>query len=69
MNAAGPGTPSSPTGGPGSPSTSTPPGTGSRILGARSDRCLGLPNATRTNGTRVQLYDCGNQANQRFSLS
>ena len=67
LNAAGPVTPSSPTGGP--PSASTPPGTGSRILGAQSGRCLDVPGATQTNGTRVQLYDCNGQANQTWTLN
>ncbi|MEV0899437.1 ricin-type beta-trefoil lectin domain protein, partial [Actinoplanes sp. NPDC049802] len=61
LNSAGP-SPSSP-----GPSSSVTPGTGSRIVGAQSGRCVDVPNATQTDGTRVQLYDCHGQANQRWT--
>jgi endo-1,4-beta-xylanase len=73
LNAAGPVTPSSPTPTPSdvtpSPSPSVPPGGGSRIVGTQSGRCVDVPNASRNNGTRVQLYDCNGQANQAWTLT
>jgi endo-1,4-beta-xylanase len=66
LNAAGPIT-SPPTPSSGSPSPSTTPGTGNRIVGAQSGRCIDVPNATTTNGTRVQLYDCNGRANQTWT--
>ncbi|GAA4607681.1 endo-1,4-beta-xylanase [Actinoplanes octamycinicus] len=68
LNAAGPGPgPSSPT--PSEPSPSTPGGTAKRIVGAQSGRCIDVPNASQTNGTRVQLYDCNGQTNQAWTLT
>ena len=52
-----------------SPSTSNPPSGSGRIVGAQSGRCLDIPNATRTNGTRVQLYDCNGQSQQAWTLT
>ena len=46
-----------------SPSPSTPGGSGNRIVGAQSGRCVDVPNASQTNGTRVRLYVCNGQAN------
>ncbi|MBO3738623.1 endo-1,4-beta-xylanase [Actinoplanes flavus] len=63
LNGAGP-TPSSP-----GPSSSATPGTGTRIVGAQSGRCVDVPGASQTNGTRVQLYDCNGQANQTWTLT
>ncbi len=65
LNSAG-GGPSSPP-----PSGTTPPpsGTGGRIVGAQSGRCLDVPNASQTSGTRVQLYDCNGQTNQTWTLT
>ncbi|WP_229075110.1 endo-1,4-beta-xylanase [Actinoplanes sp. DH11] len=65
LNAAGP-APSSPAP---SPSASTTPGTGNRIVGAQSGRCVDVPGASQNNGTRVQLYDCNGQANQVWTLT
>jgi endo-1,4-beta-xylanase len=50
---------------------SSPPtqGTGNRILGAQSGRCIDVPNASTNNGTRVQLYDCNGQSNQAWTLT
>jgi endo-1,4-beta-xylanase len=48
---------------------SDPPGTGGRILGAQSGRCLDVPGSSQANGTRVQLYDCNGQTNQQWTLS
>ncbi|WP_246636866.1 endo-1,4-beta-xylanase [Actinoplanes hulinensis] len=63
LNGAGP-NPSSP-----APSSSGTPGTGNRIVGAQSGRCVDVPGATQNNGTRVQLYDCNGQANQTWTLT
>ncbi|WSG48196.1 endo-1,4-beta-xylanase [Dactylosporangium sp. NBC_01737] len=59
-------------GGPSSPppsSSSAPPSGAKRIVGAQSGRCVDVPNSSRTNGTRVQLYDCHGQANQQWTLT
>jgi len=71
LNAAGPvqTTSPTPTGSSGSPSPSTPPAGSGRILGAQSGRCIDVPNASHTNGTRVQLYDCNGQTNQAWTLT
>ncbi|WP_244282449.1 endo-1,4-beta-xylanase [Micromonospora chersina] len=71
LNAAGPTATSSPTptGGTVSPSPTATPGGAKRIIGAQSGRCVDVPNASRTNGTRVQLYDCNGQINQAWTLT
>ncbi|GAB2843497.1 non-reducing end alpha-L-arabinofuranosidase family hydrolase [Lentzea nigeriaca] len=69
LNAAAP-TTSSTTSPTTSSSTSTPPPNGvNQIVGAQSGRCVDVPNASRTNGTRVQLYDCNNQVNQQWTYT
>ncbi|MER7284004.1 ricin-type beta-trefoil lectin domain protein, partial [Dactylosporangium sp. NPDC000244] len=70
LNAAGPTT--SPTGGgtqSPSPTPTTGGGGGGRIVGAQSGRCIDVPNASHTNGTRVQLYDCNGQTNQAWTYT
>ncbi|MFI6257709.1 non-reducing end alpha-L-arabinofuranosidase family hydrolase [Micromonospora zamorensis] len=53
-----------------SPTTSPPPSGGAgRIVGVQSGRCIDVPNATQTNGTRVQLYDCNSQSNQQWTYT
>ena len=37
------------------PSPTAPPGAASQIVGTQSGRCVDVPNASHTNGTRVQL--------------
>ncbi|MFC0032383.1 endo-1,4-beta-xylanase [Micromonospora chaiyaphumensis] len=69
LNAAGPTATSSPTGGTASPSPTVTPGGAKRIVGAQSGRCVDVPNASRNNGTRVQLYDCNGQVNQAWTLT
>ncbi|WP_315974646.1 endo-1,4-beta-xylanase [Micromonospora sp. MA102] len=69
LNAAGPTSSPTSTGGTGSPSPSVPPGGANRIVGAQSGRCIDVPNASQNNGTRVQLYDCNGQANQAWTLT
>ncbi|MCU7729648.1 non-reducing end alpha-L-arabinofuranosidase family hydrolase, partial [Actinoplanes sp. KI2] len=54
------------------PPTSTspnPPGGSGTIVGVQSGRCIDVPNATQTNGTRVQLYDCHGQSNQQWTYT
>ncbi|MEV0429810.1 ricin-type beta-trefoil lectin domain protein, partial [Micromonospora sp. NPDC050495] len=54
------------------PNTSSPPpnqGGAKQIYGAQSGRCIDVPNASRNNGTRVQLYDCHGQTNQQWTLT
>nr|BFE59731.1 non-reducing end alpha-L-arabinofuranosidase family hydrolase [Dactylosporangium thailandense] len=67
LNAAGPTT---------SPTTSTSPNTSpntpggtNEIVGSQSGRCIDVPNATQSNGTRVQLYDCHGQSNQQWTYT
>ncbi|WP_433076658.1 extracellular catalytic domain type 1 short-chain-length polyhydroxyalkanoate depolymerase [Dactylosporangium sp. CA-052675] len=51
------------------PPSSPPPGGAKRIVGAQSGRCIDVPNASHTNGTRVQLYDCNGQTNQQWTYT
>ncbi|GFJ87733.1 glycoside hydrolase family 11 protein [Phytohabitans rumicis] len=52
------------------PTTGPPPGgTGQMIAGQQSGRCIDVPNASTTNGTQVQLYDCWGGSNQRFTYT
>ncbi|WP_426502768.1 GH12 family glycosyl hydrolase domain-containing protein [Dactylosporangium sp. McL0621] len=44
-------------------------GTGQRIVGAQSGRCVDVPNASQTAGTAVQLWDCNGQANQAWNYT
>jgi len=44
-------------------------GQGQQIVGTQSGRCVDVPNSATTNGTQVQLWDCGGQANQRWTLT
>ena len=49
------------------PPGATPPPTGQQIVGGQSGRCLEVPNSTTTNGTQVQLWDCGAATGQRWT--
>jgi hypothetical protein len=40
-----------------------------QIVGGQSGRCLDVPNATTTNGTQVQLWDCHGGAGQRWTYT
>jgi non-reducing end alpha-L-arabinofuranosidase len=42
-------------------------GSGQQILGVQSGRCVDVPNASTTNGTQVQLWDCHTQVNQSWT--
>ena len=57
--------------GPGPTPTATSPGggPGQQIVGGQSGRCVDVPNSATTNGTPVQLWDCGGQANQRWVVT
>jgi endo-1,4-beta-xylanase len=37
------------------------------VRGVASGRCLDVPNASTTNGTQVQLWDCNSNSNQRWT--
>ncbi|MFF4034187.1 endo-1,4-beta-xylanase [Streptomyces sviceus] len=49
--------------------TTTPPpsGGGGQVKGVGSGRCLDVPNASTTDGTQVQLWDCNNATNQQWT--
>ncbi|MDH6604995.1 hypothetical protein M2164_000630 [Streptomyces sp. SAI-208] len=47
--------------------TTTPPAESGQIKGVGSGRCLDVPNASTTDGTQVQLYDCHSATNQQWS--
>jgi beta-galactosidase len=47
----------------------SPTGAGSQLVGVQSGRCVEVPNSSTTNGTQVQLGDCGGGSNQRWSLT
>ncbi|CAL9559998.1 non-reducing end alpha-L-arabinofuranosidase family hydrolase [Streptomyces sp. enrichment culture] len=54
--------------GSGSGTTPTPPAAGTgEIKGVASGRCLDIPGSATANGARAQLWDCGGQANQRWT--
>jgi non-reducing end alpha-L-arabinofuranosidase len=47
------------------------PGAGpsQRIVGGQSGRCVDVPNSTTSNGTQVQLWDCGSAAGQNWTYT
>ncbi|MEU4555316.1 poly(ethylene terephthalate) hydrolase family protein [Micromonospora violae] len=51
------------------PTPTVPPGSASEIIGTQSGRCIDVPNASTTNGTRVQLYNCNKQTNQAWTYT
>ena len=60
-----------PGGPPPSPDPSANPGgapgpDGSEIRGTATNRCLDVPNSSRSDRTRLQLWDCSGQANQKW---
>ncbi|WFE45875.1 non-reducing end alpha-L-arabinofuranosidase family hydrolase [Verrucosispora sp. WMMD1129] len=73
LNSADPGpTPTPTTPGPTptpTPTTPPPSDSASEIVGSQSGRCIDVPNASRDNGTRVQLYDCNKQTNQSWTYT
>ncbi|WP_214411888.1 endo-1,4-beta-xylanase [Sphaerisporangium fuscum] len=62
LNALNSGNPTPPTETP-----TPPPSGGGQIKGVASGRCLDVPNASTTDGTQVQLWDCNGQANQQWT--
>ncbi|MDG4821716.1 ricin-type beta-trefoil lectin domain protein [Asanoa sp. WMMD1127] len=44
-------------------------GQGAQIVGGQSGRCVDVPNSTTSNGTQVQLWDCGAAAGQRWTYT
>ncbi|WP_442935258.1 RICIN domain-containing protein [Micromonospora sp. CPCC 206061] len=46
-----------------------PPPAGQQIVGGQSTRCVDVPNSTTTNGTQVQLWDCGTATGQRWTYT
>jgi hypothetical protein len=48
--------------------SNTPP-TGQQLVGGQSGRCVDVPNASTTNGTQAQLWDCNGGANQRWTYT
>jgi endo-1,4-beta-xylanase len=47
--------------------STTPPGDSGQIKGVGSGRCLDVPNASTTDGTQVQLWDCNSGTNQQWT--
>jgi hypothetical protein len=43
--------------------------TGVSIVGTQSGRCVDINNSSTTNGTQAQLWDCGGQANQKWTYT
>ncbi|MFH9858934.1 endo-1,4-beta-xylanase [Streptomyces sp. NPDC017202] len=67
LNAASPTTP--PTTPPPTTPPTTPPGTGTgEIKGVGSGRCLDAVGGGTANGTKIQLYACGNAGNQKWTF-
>ena len=53
-----------------SPSPTTSPGpSGVTIVGTASGRCIDVPGTSSTNGTQVQLWDCGGGTNERWTYT
>ncbi|MFM9607232.1 poly(ethylene terephthalate) hydrolase family protein [Streptomyces niveiscabiei] len=47
--------------------TTPPPATGRQVVGAASGRCLDVPGSSQANGTQLQLWDCLDQAGQKWA--
>ena len=43
--------------------------TAAPIVGGQSGRCVDVPNSATTNGTQLQLWDCGSQTGQRWTYT
>ncbi|NYV73782.1 endo-1,4-beta-xylanase [Streptomyces sp. UH6] len=50
------------------PTPTSPSGAGP-VRGVGSGRCLDVPNASTTDGTQVQLWDCNNGTNQQWTYT
>jgi O-glycosyl hydrolase len=51
------------------PLSGPPPPQTFRLLGAGSNRCLDVPNASQTNGTQLEIWDCNGGSNQQWSYT
>ncbi|WP_371688613.1 ricin-type beta-trefoil lectin domain protein [Micromonospora sp. KC207] len=51
------------------PPQDTPPLTGQQVVSGQSGRCVDVPNSTTSNGTQVQLWDCGAATGQRWTYT
>ncbi|MEJ3745629.1 ricin-type beta-trefoil lectin domain protein [Actinomycetes bacterium KLBMP 9797] len=51
------------------PPADGPAPVGQQIVGGQSARCVEVPNSTTTNGTQVQLGDCGTATGQRWTYT
>ncbi|WP_230393872.1 RICIN domain-containing protein [Plantactinospora alkalitolerans] len=51
------------------PGDGPPAPTGQQIVGGQSARCVDVPNSTTSNGTQVQLWDCGTATGQRWTYT
>ncbi|GES04902.1 beta-xylanase [Acrocarpospora corrugata] len=70
LNAASPNPSPTPTVTPTATPTVTPTGgSGGQLRGVGSGRCVDVPNAGTTDGTRVQLWDCHSGANQQWTTT
>jgi endo-1,4-beta-xylanase len=49
--------------------STTPPADGGQIKGVGSGRCLDVPSAGTTDGTQLQLWDCHDGTNQRWTYT
>jgi non-reducing end alpha-L-arabinofuranosidase len=49
--------------------TSPPPSGGQEIVGTGSGRCIDVPNASTSNGTQLQVWDCNGNSNQRWTYT
>ncbi|MEU5764894.1 endo-1,4-beta-xylanase [Streptomyces asoensis] len=49
--------------------TSTPPSDSGQIKGVGSGRCLDVPGAGTTDGTQLNLWDCGSGTNQQWTYT
>ncbi|MEU0332045.1 endo-1,4-beta-xylanase [Streptomyces sp. NPDC006193] len=49
--------------------SSTPPADSGQIKGVGSGRCLDVPNASTSDGTQLQLWDCHSDANQQWTYT
>ena len=47
----------------------TPSGSSGVLRGTGSNRCLDVPNASQSDGTFLQIWDCSGNANQQWTLT
>jgi hypothetical protein len=49
------------------PVAGPPPPVSGKLVSTQSGRCLDVPNASTTNGTQVEIWDCNGGANQQWT--